>query len=37
MDEEVPQHMACGVSEDHREALAAFTGKRPAVFSAPWK
>jgi 2-(1,2-epoxy-1,2-dihydrophenyl)acetyl-CoA isomerase len=28
MDEEVPLHMACGVSEDHREAVAAFMAKR---------
>lgn len=37
MDAEVPLHMACGVADDHREALAAFTGKRVPVYPAPWR
>lgn len=37
MDAEVPLHMACGVSDDHREALAAFMAKRVPVYPAPWR
>jgi 2-(1,2-epoxy-1,2-dihydrophenyl)acetyl-CoA isomerase len=32
MDREIPRHMECGVSEDHREAVRAFVEKREPVF-----
>jgi 2-(1,2-epoxy-1,2-dihydrophenyl)acetyl-CoA isomerase len=32
MDREVPRHMACGVTEDHKEAVQAFVEKRAPVF-----
>jgi 2-(1,2-epoxy-1,2-dihydrophenyl)acetyl-CoA isomerase len=32
MDREVPRHLACGVTDDHREAVRAFVEKRPPVF-----
>ena len=32
MDREVPRHLACGVTDDHREAVQAFVEKRPPVF-----
>lgn len=32
MDREIPRHMECGVSEDHREAVRAFVAKREPVF-----
>lgn len=34
MDREVPRHQACGVTEDHREAVRAFADKREPVFGA---
>jgi hypothetical protein len=34
MDREVPLHLGCGVSEDHRAAVRAFAEKRPPVFGA---
>ncbi|HEX5406221.1 MAG TPA: enoyl-CoA hydratase-related protein [Pseudonocardiaceae bacterium] len=34
MDHEVPNHMDCGVSEDHRAAVQAFVAKREPVFGA---
>jgi 2-(1,2-epoxy-1,2-dihydrophenyl)acetyl-CoA isomerase len=37
MDAEAARHLACGVTDDHREALAAYLAKRPAVYSAAWK
>jgi len=33
MDREVEGHMRCGITADHREAVAAFVEKRPARFS----
>jgi 2-(1,2-epoxy-1,2-dihydrophenyl)acetyl-CoA isomerase len=35
MDREVPRHLACGVTDDHREAVQAFVEKRPPVFARP--
>lgn len=32
MDHEIARHMDCGVSADHREAVAAFVAKRAPVF-----
>jgi 2-(1,2-epoxy-1,2-dihydrophenyl)acetyl-CoA isomerase len=32
MDDEIPNHMECGVSADHREAAQAFVEKREPVF-----
>ncbi|MGB3438842.1 MAG: enoyl-CoA hydratase-related protein [Actinophytocola sp.] len=32
MDREVPRHLACGVTENHKEAVRAFVEKRPPVF-----
>jgi len=32
MDREVPRHLACGVTEDHKEAVQAFVEKRAPVF-----
>jgi 2-(1,2-epoxy-1,2-dihydrophenyl)acetyl-CoA isomerase len=32
MEREIPRHMECGVSEDHREAVQAFVAKREPVF-----
>lgn len=32
MDREVPRHQACGATDDHREAVAAFVEKRPPRF-----
>ncbi|PRZ41022.1 enoyl-CoA hydratase [Antricoccus suffuscus] len=32
MDLEVQLHLECGITDDHREAVAAFVEKRPAVF-----
>jgi 2-(1,2-epoxy-1,2-dihydrophenyl)acetyl-CoA isomerase len=37
MDLEVGPHMTCGVTEDHRNAVAAFVEKRKPVFSAAWR
>lgn len=34
MDREVPRHQACGATDDHREAVAAFTQKRAPRFGA---
>jgi 2-(1,2-epoxy-1,2-dihydrophenyl)acetyl-CoA isomerase len=33
MDREVPRHLACGLTDNHREAVRAFVEKRPPVFS----
>lgn len=33
MDREVPRHLACGVTDNHKEAVRAFVEKRPPVFS----
>lgn len=33
MDREVPRHLACGLTDDHKEAVQAFVEKRPPVFS----
>jgi 2-(1,2-epoxy-1,2-dihydrophenyl)acetyl-CoA isomerase len=32
MEREVPRHLHCGTTADHREAVAAFVEKRPPVF-----
>lgn len=32
MDREVPRHLGCGLTEDHREAVQAFVEKRTPVF-----
>lgn len=32
MQHEIPNHMDCGISPDHREAAQAFAEKRPPVF-----
>jgi 2-(1,2-epoxy-1,2-dihydrophenyl)acetyl-CoA isomerase len=32
MEREVPRHLECGVSDDHREAVRAFVEKREPVF-----
>jgi 2-(1,2-epoxy-1,2-dihydrophenyl)acetyl-CoA isomerase len=32
MEREVPRHLECGVTEDHREAVQAFVEKRAPVF-----
>ncbi|GAB3451372.1 enoyl-CoA hydratase-related protein [Actinophytocola sediminis] len=32
MAREVPRHLACGLTEDHREAVAAFVARRPPTF-----
>ncbi len=32
MEREVPRHLACGLTEDHREAVRAFVEKRPPAF-----
>jgi 2-(1,2-epoxy-1,2-dihydrophenyl)acetyl-CoA isomerase len=32
MQREVPRHLHCGTTADHREAVAAFVEKRPPVF-----
>jgi 2-(1,2-epoxy-1,2-dihydrophenyl)acetyl-CoA isomerase len=37
MDLEVAPHMTCGVTEDHRNAVAAFVEKRTPVFAAAWR
>jgi 2-(1,2-epoxy-1,2-dihydrophenyl)acetyl-CoA isomerase len=34
MDHEIPNHLDCGVSDDHREAVLAFVEKREPVFGA---
>jgi 2-(1,2-epoxy-1,2-dihydrophenyl)acetyl-CoA isomerase len=34
MDAEVPRHKECGVTDDHREAVAAFVAKREPRFGA---
>jgi 2-(1,2-epoxy-1,2-dihydrophenyl)acetyl-CoA isomerase len=33
MDREVPRHLACGLTDNHKEAVQAFVAKRPPVFS----
>ncbi|TDV57702.1 enoyl-CoA hydratase-related protein [Actinophytocola oryzae] len=33
MDREVPRHLACGLTDNHKEAVQAFVEKRPPVFS----
>jgi 2-(1,2-epoxy-1,2-dihydrophenyl)acetyl-CoA isomerase len=33
MDREVPRHLACGLTDNHKEAVLAFVEKRPPVFS----
>jgi 2-(1,2-epoxy-1,2-dihydrophenyl)acetyl-CoA isomerase len=33
MDREVPRHLACGLTDNHREAVRAFMEKRPPAFS----
>jgi 2-(1,2-epoxy-1,2-dihydrophenyl)acetyl-CoA isomerase len=33
MDREVPRHLACGLTDNHKEAVRAFVEKRPPVFS----
>lgn len=33
MDREVPRHLACGLTDDHKEAVQAFVEKRSPVFS----
>ena len=33
MDREVPRHLACGLTANHKEAVRAFVEKRPPVFS----
>jgi 2-(1,2-epoxy-1,2-dihydrophenyl)acetyl-CoA isomerase len=37
MDLEVAPHMSCGITDDHRNAVAAFMAKRKPVFSAAWR
>jgi len=37
MDSEVGPHMTCGVTDDHRNAVAAFVEKRKPVYSAAWR
>lgn len=37
MDLEVAPHMTCGVTEDHRNAVAAFVEKRTPTFAAGWR
>jgi 2-(1,2-epoxy-1,2-dihydrophenyl)acetyl-CoA isomerase len=32
MDREVPRHLECGLTADHREAARAFAEKRPPAF-----
>lgn len=32
MDREVPRHLACGLTDNHKEAVRAFVEKRPPVF-----
>lgn len=32
MDREVPRHLACGLTDNHKEAVRAFVDKRPPVF-----
>jgi 2-(1,2-epoxy-1,2-dihydrophenyl)acetyl-CoA isomerase len=33
MDREVPRHLACGLTDNHKEAVQAFVEKRPPVFN----
>jgi 2-(1,2-epoxy-1,2-dihydrophenyl)acetyl-CoA isomerase len=33
MDREVPRHLACGLTDNHREAVRAFVEKRPPAFT----
>jgi 2-(1,2-epoxy-1,2-dihydrophenyl)acetyl-CoA isomerase len=33
MDREVPRHLACGLTDNHKEAVRAFVEKRPPIFS----